>query len=83
MKLLIASDLHGSLAYAKKLIEIYTKDSYDHLVLLGDILYHGPRNPLPMDYNPKEVALLLNQYKDEILCVSLKFICLLINMIVI
>lgn len=70
MRLLIASDLHGSLAYAKKLIEIYQNGSYDYLVLLGDILYHGPRNPLPLEYNPKEVALLLNQYKDEILCVQ-------------
>lgn len=60
MKLLIASDIHGSLKYARALAEIIDKDSYDALVLLGDLLYHGPRNALPEEYAPAEVARLLN-----------------------
>ena len=69
MKYLIASDIHGSAYFAKKLIERYEKEGADRLVLLGDILYHGPRNELPKDYCPKEVIPLLNAHKDEILCV--------------
>lgn len=69
MKLLIASDIHGSLYYTKLLIDKFNKEKCDRLILLGDILYHGPRNPLPKDYEPKEVANLLNQYKDKIICV--------------
>lgn len=69
MKFLIASDIHGSLYYAKKLIEAYRAEGADRLVLLGDLLYHGPRNALPRDYAPAEVASLLNTLKDEILAV--------------
>ncbi|NLC95873.1 MAG: phosphodiesterase [Bacilli bacterium] len=69
MKLLIASDIHGSLYYTKLLIDKFNKEKCDRLILLGDILYHGPRNPVPKDYEPKEVANLLNQYKDKIICV--------------
>ena len=47
----------------------YDKEKADRLLLLGDILYHGPRNDLPKDYNPKEVIALLNQHKQDILCV--------------
>lgn len=66
---MFASDLHGSLFYCNKLKEIFLKENPDKLVLLGDILYHGPRNPLPKEYNPKEVFEILNSLKDKILCV--------------
>lgn len=69
MKLLIASDIHGSAYYCRKLLEAYEKERADKLVLLGDILYHGPRNDLPEEYAPKEVLALLNAQKEEILCV--------------
>ncbi|MBP5444968.1 MAG: phosphodiesterase [Acholeplasmatales bacterium] len=69
MKLFVASDIHGSFTYCKKMIDKFNKDKYDYLVLLGDILYHGPRNDLSLDYDPKKVSDLLNLYKDKILCV--------------
>lgn len=69
MKLLIISDIHGSLYYAKKAITAYEAENADYIVILGDELYHGPRNPLPQDYNPKEVALLLNKYTDKIIAI--------------
>jgi len=69
MKLLIASDIHGSAYYAKKVIESFEKEKADKLLLLGDILYHGPRNDLPFEHNPKEVIALLNPLSDKILCV--------------
>lgn len=68
-KLMIASDLHGSLYYAQKMADLYEKSGADRLVLLGDLLYHGPRNPLPKGYDPKSVFELLNGMKDELLCV--------------
>ena len=70
MKLLIASDIHGSAYYADKLKEIVKKENPDKLVLLGDLYYHGPRNPLPKDYNPKKVCEILNSMKEIILCVK-------------
>jgi uncharacterized protein len=69
MKLLIASDIHGSYFYAKKLVEKMNEEGADRLILLGDLLYHGPRNPLPQDYQPAEVASLLNSIKDQIIAV--------------
>lgn len=69
MKLMIASDIHGSAYYCKKLIEAYQRESADKLLILGDILYHGPRNDLPRNYNPKEVIAILNPIKKELLCV--------------
>ncbi len=69
MKLVIASDIHGSAAYCRKLVEAYKKECADKLILLGDILYHGPRNDLPDGYAPKEVIELLNPLSAEILCV--------------
>lgn len=69
MKYFIASDIHGSLFYCKKMIECFKNENADKLVLLGDILYHGPRNDLPKEYNPKEVITLLNEYKNVILAV--------------
>ena len=69
MKILIASDIHGSLKYCKELVERYNEEKCDKLILLGDVLYHGPRNDLPEEYNPKGVIALLNGMADEILCV--------------
>ena len=66
---LIASDLHGSAYYTEKLLEAYAAEEADRLVLLGDILYHGPRNDLPRGYAPKEVIAMLNPLAAEILCV--------------
>lgn len=69
MKCMIVSDIHGSYEDLKKVIHIFEEEKMDKLILLGDLLYHGPRNPLPEGYNPKEVAILLNQYKDKIIAV--------------
>ncbi len=69
MKLMIASDIHGSAYYCKKLLEAYEREGAEKLLLLGDILYHGPRNDLPREYAPKEVIAMLNPLKDKILCV--------------
>ena len=69
MKLLIGSDIHGDLDGAKRLIRAYEEENCDKLLLLGDVLYHGPRNDLPAGYAPKEVIALLNGYKDKILAV--------------
>ena len=69
MKLMIASDIHGSAYYCKQLLEAFQIEQADRLLLLGDILYHGPRNDLPRDYAPKEVLAMLNQRKDRIFCV--------------
>ena len=59
MKLMIASDIHGSAYYCRKMLDAYKREGADRLLLLGDILYHGPRNDLPKDYNPKEVIAML------------------------
>ena len=69
MKWMIASDIHGSEYYCSKLLEAYKAEGADRLLLLGDVLYHGPRNDLPKDYAPKSVIAMLNAMKDEILCV--------------
>lgn len=69
MKLMIASDIHGSAYYCEKMIEAYKREKADKLLLLGDLLYHGPRNDLPKDYNPKAVIAMLNAMKEELLCV--------------
>lgn len=69
MKYVIASDIHGSAYFAKKLLECFDRENADRLVLLGDILYHGPRNDLPEGYAPKEVIALLNARKNSLLCV--------------
>ena len=67
MKLFIASDIPGSMHYCKKMLEAFHREGADKLVLLGDVLYHGPRNDLPKEYNPKQVIELLNNIKDKIL----------------
>jgi putative phosphoesterase len=69
MKFLIASDIHGSAYYCKKLIEAFYAEKADRLILLGDILYHGPRNDLPKEYAPKEVITMLNPLAESIICV--------------
>ena len=69
MKLFIASDIHGSEYYCRKMIDAYKAEKADKMLLLGDILYHGPRNDLPKGYNPKAVIEILNKFKNEILCV--------------
>lgn len=69
MKLLIASDIHGSAYYCRALLDAFTREQADRLLLLGDILYHGPRNDLPKEYAPKSVIALLNPLKDKIFCV--------------
>ena len=69
MKLMIASDIHGSAYYCKALLEAFERERADRLLLLGDILYHGPRNDLPRDYAPKEVIGMLGSMKDKIFCV--------------
>ncbi|WP_035288846.1 phosphodiesterase [Clostridium sp. KNHs214] len=69
MKLFFISDIHGSSYYLKKVLEIFEKEQCDYLVILGDQLYHGARNPLPKDYNPKAVTEMLNSYRDKVIAV--------------
>lgn len=69
MKYFIASDIHGSSYYCEKMLEAFSKENADKLILLGDILYHGPRNDLPKDYSPKNVIKMLSGIADKILCV--------------
>ena len=69
MKFLIASDIHGSAYYCKKLMELIETEAPDTILLLGDLLYHGPRNALPRDYDPMQVAAMLGNYADKILAV--------------
>jgi len=69
MKIMIASDIHGSAFYCRELLAAFEKEHADKLLLLGDILYHGPRNDLPKEYAPKEVIAMLNGIKNRLLCV--------------
>ena len=69
MKWMIASDLHGSAVYCRRMIEAFEREDADRLLLLGDLLYHGPRNDLPEGYAPKEVIPMLNGMKPKLLCV--------------
>ncbi len=69
MKLIIASDIHGSAHWCGKLMEVIEAERPDKVVLLGDLLYHGPRNDLPRDYAPKEVIPMLSSLKDKIIAV--------------
>ena len=70
MKILIASDLHGSFYYAKELIERFKQEKADKIILLGDIYNHGPRNPLPKEYSPMQVAEVLNGIKEKLIVVK-------------
>lgn len=69
MKYMIASDIHGSSLFCRKMLEQLEREQADRLILLGDLLYHGPRNDLPDGYAPKEVISMLNQVKEKIFCV--------------
>ena len=70
MKFLILTDIHGSIKYLNIAIQKFNQLGCGKILLLGDILYHGPRNDLPTEYKPKEVIALLNSYKDKIICVK-------------
>ena len=69
MKWMVASDIHGSAKYCRELLDAYEREKADRLLLLGDLLYHGPRNDLPDEYAPKMVIAMLNAKKNQILCV--------------
>ena len=69
MKIMAASDIHGSSLYCRQMLDAFTREQADRLLLLGDLLYHGPRNDLPEGYAPKEVIPLLNAHKNTLLCV--------------
>lgn len=69
MKYLFASDIHGSAYYCRKLLDAFREEQAERLVLLGDLLYHGPRNDFPREYAPKEVIALLNEHKNKIYAV--------------
>ncbi len=69
MKLVIASDIHGSAKWCERMLEAWRAERPDRLVLLGDLLYHGPRNDLPEDYAPKRVIAMLNEVAPHLLCV--------------
>ncbi len=69
MKWMIASDLHGSAYYCRQMLNAFRREGAERLLLLGDILYHGPRNDLPREYAPREVIALLSAFADRIFCV--------------
>ena len=69
MKYMFASDIHGSASFCQRMLEAYDREGAQKLVLLGDLLYHGPRNDLPEEYAPKKVIAMLNERKEEILTV--------------
>lgn len=69
MKMLIASDIHGSASCCRRLLEACKRENPERMLLLGDLLYHGPRNDLPEEYNPREVLRMLNERKNLLLCV--------------
>ena len=69
MKIVIASDIHGSAFWCEQLLAAFENEGADKLLLLGDILYHGPRNDFPDDYSPKKVFAMLNAIKEKIVCV--------------
>lgn len=69
MKVIIASDIHGSYEYTKKLDKLIEKENPDKIILLGDLLYHGARNALPNEYSTIDVTNTLNKYSDKIIAV--------------
>ncbi len=69
MKYIVASDIHGSAHWCKRLLEAFENENADKLILLGDLLYHGPRNDFPDGYAPKQVFAMLNAVKEKIICV--------------
>jgi len=69
MKLIVASDIHGSAYWCRRLLELVEREQPEKLILLGDLLYHGPRNDLPKEYAPKAVIPMLSALKDKIIAV--------------
>ncbi len=69
MRYMFASDIHGSAYYCGKILEAFERSGAKRLILLGDLLYHGPRNDLPREYDPKQVLAMLNEYRDRIYAV--------------
>ena len=69
MKWMIASDIHGSASYCRQMLDRFDEEQADRLLLLGDLLYHGPRNALPDEYDPKAVIDMLNARAEVLLCV--------------
>ena len=69
MKIMFASDIHGSKYYCKKMLDAFGSEKAEKLFILGDCLYHGPRNDLPFEYDTKETARLLNEYKKDVFVV--------------
>ncbi len=70
MKLIVFSDIHGSAYYTRKLLDIVAKERPDLVAILGDVYNHGPRNPLPVEYDPQKVAAMLNGIKDKLLVIK-------------
>lgn len=69
MRWMIASDIHGSAKWCRAMLDAFDREGADRLLLLGDLLYHGPRNDLPEEYAPKEVLALLNARRERLMCV--------------
>ena len=69
MRIMVISDIHGSAYWCRKALERFDAEQADKLLILGDVLYHGPRNALPRDYDPQTTAALLNARREKILCV--------------
>ena len=70
MKWMIASDIHGSAFYCRQMLQAFAREGAHRLLLLGDLLYHGPRNDLPQGYAPKEVIAQLSEVKGRVFCVQ-------------
>ena len=70
MRLLVASDIHGSAFWTRRLLQAAEEENADQIALLGDVFYHGPRNPLPDEYAPLEVAKMLDTVKDRLIVVK-------------
>ncbi len=70
MKLMVCSDIHGSVKYAREIQRIFLREKADKLLILGDVYYHGPRNPLPEEYNPKGVAEIFNAMADRLIVIN-------------
>ena len=70
MKYLIVSDIHGSMYYTNKIKSLIKKENPDKVILLGDLYYHGPRNPLPKEYNPKMVCEYFNSIKKNLITIK-------------
>ena len=70
MKYLVVSDIHGALSGAEAIKNAYDFHTPDYILCLGDILYHGPRNDLPLDYAPKKVIPIMNDFKTKLICVK-------------